>query len=119
MGADFLNKFNKTIYYIEGLDLMVGEVDDINKYNLMMSIGNVYDDLEDAIKAIITKIDNYIKVNEKMINEFKSAIKDQEYIKFDLTSNVRFSYFEDAHIITAGRLPKAYQKSKNITLLTN
>ena len=86
MGADFLNKFNKTIYYIEGLDLMVGEVDDINKYNLMMSVGNVYDDLEDAIKAIITKIDNYIKVNEKMINEFKSAIKDQEYIKFDLTS---------------------------------
>lgn len=81
-----MNKFNKTIYYIEGLDLMVGEVDDINKYNLMMSIGNVYDDLEDAIKAIITKIDNYIKVNEKMINEFKSAIKDQEYIKFDLTS---------------------------------
>ena len=41
-----MNKFNKTIYYIEGLDLMVGEVDDINKYNFMMSIGNIYDDLE-------------------------------------------------------------------------
>ena len=81
-----MNKFNKTIYYIEGLDLMVGEVDDVNKYNFMMSIGNIYDDLEDAIKAIITKIDNCIEVNEKMINEFKSAIEDQEYIKFDLTS---------------------------------
>lgn len=59
------------------------------------------------------------KIKECALSRTHSPYILCDHTKFDLTSNVRFSYFEDAHIITAGRLPKAYQKSKNITLLTN
>ena len=55
-----MKDFHKTIYYIEGINLMVGEVNDINKYNLLVQSCTIYDDLDDALKAVIKKIDNYI-----------------------------------------------------------
>ena len=65
------NTFSKRVYYIEGLNIMVGEVDSIEKYNEMMSIGLVYDSLEDSVKAVLKKIDLYTETNEAMIEEFK------------------------------------------------
>ena len=44
---------------------MVGEVNDINKYNLLVQSCTIYDDLDDALKAVIKKIDNYIDTNEE------------------------------------------------------
>ena len=69
-----MKDFHKTIYYIEGINLMVGEVNDINKYNLLVQSCTIYDDLDDALKAIIKKIDNYIDTNEEMIRQFKAEM---------------------------------------------
>lgn len=76
------NTFSKRVYYIEGLNIMVGEVDSIEKYNEMMSIGLVYDSLEDSVKAVLKKIDLYTETNEAMIEEFKYELQD-EVLDFD------------------------------------
>lgn len=76
------NTFSKRVYYIEGLNIMVGEVDSIEKYNEMMSIGLVYDSLEDSVKAVLKKIDLYTETNEAMIEEFKHELQD-EVLDFD------------------------------------
>lgn len=76
------NTFSKRVYYIEGLNIMVGEVDSIEKYNEMMSIGLVYDSLEDSVKAVLKKIDLYTETNEAMIEKFKHELQD-EVLDFD------------------------------------
>ena len=71
------NTFSKRVYYIEGLNIMVGEIDNIEKYNEMMSIGMIYDNLEDSVKAVLKKIDLYTETNEAMIDEFKHGLQDE------------------------------------------
>lgn len=71
------NTFSKRVYYIEGLNIMVGEVNSIEKYNEMMSLGMVYDSLEESIKAVLKKIDLYTETNEAMIDEFKHGLQDE------------------------------------------
>lgn len=71
------NTFSKRVYYIEGLNIMVGEIDSIEKYNEMMSIGMIYDNLEDSVKAVLKKIDLYTETNEAMIDEFKHGLQDE------------------------------------------
>lgn len=78
-----MKDFHKTIYYIEGINLMVGEVNDINKYNLLVQSCTIYDDLDDALKAIIKKIDIYIDTNEEMIRQLKDEINKNNCIDFE------------------------------------
>lgn len=81
-----MKDFHKTIYYIEGINLMVGEVNDINKYNLLVQSCTIYDDLDDALKAVIKKIDTYIDTNEEMIRQFKAEMAENNCIDFELST---------------------------------
>ena len=65
---------------------MVGEVNDINKYNLLVQSCTIYDDLDDALKAVIKKIANYIDTNEEMIRQFKAEIDKNNSIEIELST---------------------------------
>ena len=53
---------------------------------LLIQICNIYDDLDDALKAIIKKIDNYINTNEEMIRQFKAEMDENKCIEFETSA---------------------------------